>query len=285
MRELKVDAVTKRFGKTVALDNVSFSLEHGKLHALLGRNGAGKSTLLGIASNRLLPTSGQVLVDGERVTDNPSALAKMFCMSDLRMYPESMYVDDMLKQMAHFHEGFDPHAADRFAQAFGLNVKAKIGSLSTGYRSICQLVAALATDVSYLLLDEPVLGLDANHRELFYKLLLEDYLEKQRTIVVATHLIEEISNLVEHVVVIDRGRVLIESSADDLRSSGYSVSGRTVDVEAYCQGLEALGVEAVGSLSVAYFVGKPDATQLNERLDIAPISMQKLFVKLTDKEG
>ncbi|MEF9876937.1 MAG: ABC transporter ATP-binding protein [Gordonibacter sp.] len=285
MRELRVDAVGKRFGKTVALDSVSFSLEYGKLHALLGRNGAGKSTLLGIASNRLLPTSGQVLVDGEPVADNPSALAKVFCVSDVRMYPESMYVDDLLGQMARFHKGFDSRAAARFAQAFGLDVKAKVAALSTGYRSICQLVAALATDVPYLLLDEPVLGLDANHRELFYKLLLEDYLEKQRTVVVATHLIEEIANLVEQVVVIDHGRVLLQSSADDLRSSGYSVSGRTADVEAYCQGLEVLGIEAVGGLSVAYLMGKPDAARTGERLDIAPMSLQKLFVELTDKEG
>lgn len=285
MRELRVDAVEKRFGKTVALDNVSFSLEYGKLHALLGRNGAGKSTLMGIASNRLLPTSGQVLVDGERVADNPSALAKVFCVSDVRMYPEWMYVDDMLKQMKRFYEGFDPNAADRFAQAFGLNIKAKIGSLSTGYRSICYLVAALATDVPYLLLDEPVLGLDANHRELFYKLLLEDYLEKQRTVVVATHLIEEISNLVEHVTIVDHGCVLLESSVDDLRSSGYSVSGRVADVEAYCQGLEVLDVEVVGGLSVACFMGKPNAARLNERLDVVPMSMQKLFVKLTEQEG
>lgn len=138
--------------------------------------------------------------------------------------------------------------------------------------------------MDYLLLDEPVLGLDANHHELFYKLLLDDYLEKQRTVIIATHLIEEVANLVEQVTIVDRGRVLLASSAEELRASGYSVSGRTADVAAYCAGMEVLDVEELGGLSVAYVQGKPDAARLNERLDVAPLNLQKLFVKLTEKE-
>ena len=138
--------------------------------------------------------------------------------------------------------------------------------------------------MDYLLLDEPVLGLDANHRELFYKLLLDDYLEKQRTVIIATHLIEEVANLVRQVTIVDRGRVLLASSAEELRASGYSVSGRTADVAAYCAGMEVLDVEELGGLSVAYVQGKPDAARLNERLDVAPLNLQKLFVKLTEKE-
>ncbi len=84
MRELRAEHLTKRFGKTTALDDVSLSLEYGKIHALLGRNGAGKTTLLGIAFNRLVPTEGRILVDGEPVTDNPRALAKVFCTATCR---------------------------------------------------------------------------------------------------------------------------------------------------------------------------------------------------------
>lgn len=284
MRELRAEHLTKRFGKTTALDDVTLSFEYGKIHALLGRNGAGKTTLLGVASNRLIPTSGQALVDGEPVTDNPRALAKVFCTGDVRMIPPSMCVDDLVGHMGRFHEGFDAKRALRLAKMFELDVKAKTGALSTGYRSICQLVMALSLDVDYLLLDEPVLGLDANHRELFYKLLLDDYLEKQRTVIIATHLIEEVANLVEQVTIVDRGRVLLASSAEELRASGYSVSGRTADVAAYCAGMEVLDVEELGGLSVAYVQGKPDAARLNERLDVAPLNLQKLFVKLTEKE-
>ncbi|MFR7651501.1 MAG: ATP-binding cassette domain-containing protein, partial [Eggerthella lenta] len=251
---------------------VSLSFEHGKIHALLGRNGAGKSTLLGLIANRLVPTSGRIFVDGEPAADNARALAKLYCMNDKKMYPENLRLDNLFKEMGRFYEGFDRTAAAGFAEAFGLDLRKKIGSLSTGYRSI------------YQLLDEPVLGLDANHRELFYKLLLDDYLEKQRTVIIATHLIEEVANLVEQVTIVDRGRVLLASSAEELRASGYSVSGRTADVAAYCAGMEVLDVEELGGLSVAYVQGKPDAARLNERLDVAPLNLQKLFVKLTEKE-
>ena len=284
MREIRADHVSKSFGKTKALDDVSLSFEHGMIHALLGRNGAGKSTLLGLIANRLIPTSGRILVDGESVTDNAGALAKVFCMTDKKMYPESMRVDALFDEMGRFYEGFDAAAAARHAKAFGLDTHKKIRTLSTGFRSIYQLVIALSLDVDYLLLDEPVLGLDANHRELFYKLLLEDYLEKQRTVVIATHLIEEVASLVEQVTIIDRGRVLLSASVEELRASGYSVSGRAADVEAYCAGLDVLGAEELGGLRVAYVQGTPDAARLNERLDVAPLSLQKLFVKLTEKE-
>ncbi len=284
MREIRVDHVSKSFGKAKALDDVSLSFEHGKIHALLGRNGAGKSTLLGLIANRLVPTSGRILVDGEPAADTARALTKLYCMNDKKMYPENLRLDNLFKEMGRFYEGFDRTAAAGIGEAFGLDLRKKIGSLSTGYRSIYQLVVGLSLDVDYLLLDEPVLGLDANHRELFYKLLLDDYLEKQRTVIIATHLIEEVANLVEQVTIVDRGRVLLASSAEELRASGYSVSGRTADVAAYCAGMEVLDVEELGGLSVAYVQGKPDAARLNERLDVAPLNLQKLFVKLTEKE-
>lgn len=283
MRELRAEHLKKRFGKTTALDDVSLSLDYGKVHALLGRNGAGKTTLLGIASNRLLPTSGHILVDGEPVTDNSRALSKVFCTGDVRMIPEAMYVDDLVAQMGRFHAGFDAKRAVRLAKAFDLDVKAKVGKLSTGYRSISQLVMALSLDVDYLLLDEPVLGLDAAHRDLFYRLLMEDYLERQRTVVIATHLIEEVATFVERVTIIDEGRVLMQASADELRASGYSVSGRAADVRAYCEGLEVLGIDEIGGVAVAYLLGAPDAARLTDRLDTAPVNLQKLFVKLTEK--
>ena len=284
MREIRVDHVSKSFGKAKALDDVSLSFEHGKIHALLGRNGAGKSTLLGLIANRLVPTSGRIFVDDEPAAYNARALAKLYCMNDKKMYPENLRLDNLFKEMGRFYEGFDRTAAAGFAEAFGLDLRKKIGSLSTGYRSVYQLVVGLSLDVDYLLLDEPVLGFDANHRELFYKLLLDDYLEKQRTVIIATHLIEEVANLVEQVTIVDRGRVLLASSAEELRASGYSVSGRTADVAAYCAGMEVLDVEELGGLSVAYVQGKPDAARLNERLDVAPLNLQKLFVKLTEKE-
>ena len=266
-RGIRLERLTKRYGRTTALDDVSLAFEPGKVHALLGRNGAGKSTMLGVVANRLVPTSGCVLVDGKPATDHAASLAKLHAF---------------FRELARFSEGFDPAAALRTVRKFDVDPTRRIDQLSTGQRTAYRLAVALATDVPYLLLDEPVLGLDANARELFYRLLLEDYLEKQRTVIVATHLIEEVANLVEQVTVIDHGRVLLQASSEELRASGYSVSGRAADVDAYCEGREVLGIDELGGLKVAYLQGAFDAEAGDERLTLAPMSLQKLFVKLTE---
>ena len=235
-RGIRLERLTKRYGRTTALDDVSLAFEPGKVHALLGRNGAGKSTMLGVVANRLVPTSGCVLVDGKPATDHAASLARLHAFGQTDLYPSWMCVDRLFRELARFSEGFDPAAALRTVRKFDVDPTRRIDQLSTGQRTAYRLAVALATDVPYLLLDEPVLGLDANARELFYRLLLEDYLEKQRTVIVATHLIEEVANLVEQVTVIDRGRLLLQASADELRASGHSVTGRAKDVDAYCEG-------------------------------------------------
>ncbi len=143
MREIRVDHVSKSFGKAKALDDVSLSFEHGKIHALLGRNGAGKSTLLGLIANRLVPTSGRIFVDDEPAADNARALAKLYCMNDKKMYPENLRVDVLFDEMGRFYESFDAEAAARHAKAFGLDARKKIGALSTGYRSVYEVVVGV----------------------------------------------------------------------------------------------------------------------------------------------
>ena len=103
--------------------------------------------------------------------------------------------------------------------------------------------------------------------------------------IVATHLIEEVANLVEQVTVIDRGRLLLQASADELRASGHSVTGRAKDVDAYCEGRDVLGTDEFGGLKVAYVRGALDADAAGDRLATAPMSLQKLFVKLTERSG
>lgn len=282
MREIRLDHVSKTYGKAKVLDDVSVSFEYGKIYGLLGRNGAGKSTLLGVIANRLFPSSGQILIDGEVATENAAVLTEVHGTTELGLYPADMGTGTLFKSLGKLRSDFDVSRATFLAEMFELDVKKPLYKLSTGYRTIYQLIIAFSLNVSYLLLDEPVLGLDANHRELFYKLLLEDYLERGRTVVVATHLIEEVANLVERVVVLDHGRVLLEASADELRERGYNISGRNDDVRTYCDGLDVIGVEELGGLAVAYLMGEPESMRLTDRLTVAPLNLQKLFVKMTE---
>ena len=278
-----INQVSKSFGPVRALNRVSVTLEEGKIYGLLGRNGAGKSTLLNVLTDRIFPEEGSVTVDGEPVRDNDRALSKMYLMSEKNCYPESMRVKEAFRWTKEFYPDFDQEFAWNLAAAFELNTNAKVNKLSTGYSSIFKLVVALSVNTPYVLLDEPVLGLDANHRDLFYRTLLSRYTQRPFTAVISTHLIEEVASLIEDVVVIHKGEVLRQGSCQDLLSQGYTVTGPKGLVEEYLKGKNVLGVDALGGLESGYVLGEPDRTSLPQGLELSGLDLQKLFILMTGK--
>lgn len=276
---IEINNLTMRFGHVEALKNVSVSFDSGKIYGLLGRNGAGKTTLLNAINNRVIPTEGSVSINGNPACENDHALASVFYVGEKQLMPSDIRVEEYFKTTAHFFS-FDQEYANGLAAEFRLDTTKKLKSLSTGYGTIAKLIAALATDAEYLLLDEPVLGVDANHRELFYRHLLENYAERPRTIMLSTHLIEEISKIVERVVIIKEGRLMLDTSAEEMLAMGYCVSGRAGDVDAYCTGKQVLSMDVLGALKTACILGSPET--IPESLERSPLDMQKLFVYLTN---
>ena len=278
-----INQVSKSFGPVRALNRVSVTLEEGKIYGLLGRNGAGKSTLLNVLTDRIFPEEGSVTVDGEPVRDNDRALSKMYLMSEKNCYPESMRVKEAFRWTKEFYPDFDQEFAWNLAAAFELNTNAKVNKLSTGYSSIFKLTVALSVNTPYVLLDEPVLGLDANHRDLFYRTLLSRYTQRPFTVVISTHLIEEVASLIEDVVVIHKGEVLRQGSCQDLLSQGYTVTGPKSLVEEYLKGRNVLGVDVLGGLESGYVLGEPDRSSLPQGLELSGLDLQKLFILMTGK--
>ncbi len=282
MNAIEVCKVSKSFGGTPVLQDISVRFEEGKIYGLLGRNGAGKSTLLNLINNRLFPDSGQILIDGQRAAENDAAQGKIYFMSEKTLYPRDMKIKHVFRWSKDFYGGFDDAYAQHLIQAFGLDVNKKVSQLSTGYSSIYKLITALCVPVPYVFLDEPVLGLDATHRDLFYKLLMETYVERPRTIILSTHLIEEIANLLEHVVILNHGMVCRDQTCEELLQSGYMVTGKASEIDAFIQGKEVLGMDAIGGLKTAYLLGeRPQG--LEDGFEVAPLTLQKLFVKLTSE--
>lgn len=281
MKQIEVRELNKYFGDTKALQNVSVKLEEGKIYGLLGRNGAGKSTLLNVITNRIFANSGTVLVDGDKAQENDDAQRKIFLMSEKSYYPENFRVKDIFYWTKEFYGAFDTEEAARLSELFGLDEKKRFRKLSTGYQSIAKIVVALSLYIPYILLDEPVLGLDANHRDLFYKLLLESYSAHPRTIVISTHLIEESAKLLEEVVIIKNGEIIEVNTTESLCASGYSVEGAAEAVQAFTAGKKVIGTERLGSLQVAYVRGERPA-QLPQGLTLGAMDLQKLFIQLTN---
>lgn len=286
MKTLSVDNVSKSFHRHQVLEDVSFKLEPNKIYGLLGRNGAGKSTLLNIMTNRIFATSGEVQIDDESVFENDQALSDMYLMSEVNMYNDHYKVDKIFKQAELSYGSFDWENARKLTQKFGVRLDEKFGGLSTGYHSIVKLIIALSVPVHYVFFDEPVLGLDANHRELFYQELLESYENNPRTIVISTHLIEEVASIVEHVIIIQNGRVELNDEVEKIVGMSYAVTGPEPAVTEYTKGLNVIGHDNLGGLRTNYIYGKlNDSRVIPDTVKIKHIDLQKLFVNLTEGDG
>ncbi len=277
---IEINNVSKNYGQTQALQGFSVTFAPNKIYGLLGRNGAGKTTLLNAITGRIFMDGGSITLDGQLILENDGALGKIYMMSEPMLYPEKMKVKDAFRWTKQFYPGFDEAYALKLAERFNLNVNKATKSLSTGYASIFKLITALATNAPYVLLDEPVLGLDANHRDLFYRVLLEKYSENPFTAVLSTHLVEEVSGLVEQVVIIKDGKLLYDEPTEELLQKGYTASGPAAAVDAFAAGKRVIGQDALGGLKSAYILGAPEAAP--EGVEITKMDLQKLFVQLTN---
>lgn len=282
MNCIEIKGVTKDYKNTRALNDINLRFEENKIYGLLGRNGAGKSTLLKIISNRIFSDSGSVIVDGENAVENDSALSKIYLMSESNLYPPKLKIKQAFKWTKEFYPDFDAEYAMRLSKEFGLNVNKNTRSLSTGYNSIFKIIIALSVNTPYVFLDEPVLGLDANHRDLFYRFLIEKYAQNPFCCVISTHLIEEVSTVIEDVVIIKNGEVIRNQTRDSLLETGSTISGAAGVVDEFIKDKEVIGFDAIGGLKTAYIWGKVDKSEVPEGLEISAMDLQKLFVQLTN---
>ncbi|MEG2037629.1 MAG: ABC transporter ATP-binding protein, partial [Ruthenibacterium sp.] len=181
------------------------------------------------------------------------------------------------------YPNFDMAYAEALAEKFKLNPKKKIASLSTGFASIFRLVLALSAGTPYLLLDEPVLGLDAQNRDLFYRLLLEHYAKKPCTIVISTHLIEEIAGMIEQAVIIREGEILKNAPVEELLAEACTISGPAAAVDAFLAGKRVLCVRNLGGLKSACVQGAAEAA-LPAGLERTALHLQEYFISLMQEE-
>ncbi len=285
MNGIEVKSITKRYGQTEALSSVSTSFGGNCIYGLLGRNGAGKTTLLSLITNRIFPTEGQITIDGEDVRENDRALSKVYCMSEIGLYPSSMSIQDIFKWSAEFYPDMDMEYARYLADRFSLSLKKKEKTLSTGYMSIFKIIIALSCNAPYLLLDEPVLGLDANFRDLFYRELIQSYSAKPRTIVVSTHLIEETAEVIEKVVIINEGRIILQDDVQKVLAMGSTVTGPQGLVDEFIQGRHVLGADSLGGIRSAYLLEPLTADNVPQGIEISRMRLQSLFIHLTNAGG
>ncbi|MBN2879620.1 MAG: ABC transporter ATP-binding protein [Clostridia bacterium] len=285
MSNINLVNINKNYRDVAALKNVNLTFERNKIYGLLGRNGAGKTTLLNILSNRIFPTSGQVVIDDKNINDIPKQISNIYLSGESNLLPESMKVKEIFKWTKEFIPSFDGELALRLAQAFELPIKKRVQSLSTGYLTILKDILALCANTEFVFFDEPVLGLDANHREMFYKFLLECYVNNDSTYVVSTHHIDEVANIIENIIIINEGSIIRDTTCESLLSEGYTISGKIEDVDKYIADKNVIGFDTLANTKSAYILSAEKITELPESLQVSRINLQKLFIELTKKEA
>lgn len=284
---IEVSALTKRYRDTVAVDDVSFRIEKDAIYGLLGRNGAGKTTIMSILTAQNLPTSGQVRVFGENPYENAHVLSRICFVREGQRYPDDSLPVHAFRIARLFFPNWDQELAERLIADFQLPMKTRIKKLSRGQLSAVGVIIGIASRAEITFFDEPYLGLDAVARQIFYDRLLEDYAAHPRTIILSSHLIDEVANLLEKVIVIEGGRVLLDEDTEALRDRATSIVGDAAAVDVFVAGREVLHRESLGRVASVTVLGaltEGDRARMREAgLDVAPVSLQQLVVRLTQR--
>ena len=285
MTVIEVQHLTKRYKDTLALDDVSVRFEKDTIYGLLGRNGAGKTTLMSILTAQNFGTSGSARVFGEDPYENARVLSRICFVRESQRYPEDALPTHAFRMASLFFPNWDQAFAEELLADFELPLKTRIKKLSRGQLSAVGVIIGLASRAEITFFDEPYLGLDAVARQLFYDRLLADYAEHPRTIILSSHLIDEVANLIERVVVIDGGRIVLDDETDAVRSRAATIVGDQTAVDLFVTGREVIHRENLGRVASVTVLGDltaDDRAALQASdLDVAPVSLQQLVVRLT----
>ena len=229
---IEARGLRKSYGGTTALDGIDLRVEEGRIVGLIGPNGAGKTTALN-AILGLISYQGELRVLGRDPWSERDRLMQDVCfIADVAVLPRWIRVAQLLDYVAGVHPRFDRKKAEEFLSKTTIKLTSTVKQLSKGMVTQLHLAVVMAIDARLLVLDEPTLGLDILYRKQFYDSLLNDYFDRDRTIVVATHQVEEIEHVITDLMFIDRGRIVFERSMDEVESRYLEVKVRPEQVGA-----------------------------------------------------
>ena len=219
---LECKGLSKRFGSMFALDGVSFALEPGRIVGLLGPNGSGKTTLIKLANDLLVPTSGEILIDG--MTPGVETKKIVSYLPDRVYFEDRMLVRDCADMFSDFYEDFDPAKATSMLASLGVPLDAKFKTLSKGTKEKVQLAFVMSRAAKLYLLDEPIGGVDPAARDYILNTILRNYTE-DATVLISTHLIYDIEKILDDIIFLSYGRVVRTQSVEEIREE----EGKSVD--------------------------------------------------------
>lgn len=277
---IELSNVTKRYGDTSVLKNVNLKIHESGIYCLLGRNGAGKTTLLKSIAGCQNITEGRISVNGKFISTAAMDTGVSYIENFARHF--NLPIRKLLDIASQVNPDYDREFASEMTERFELDGRKKFNRLSLGMKTMVSTIICLASSKPVILLDEPVLGFDAIMRVEFYDMLTESFKRHPRIIIVSTHIIEEMANTIQKLIIIDKGSIRFFDTLDAVETKAFSVSGLKSKVDEAVKGLNVIGQETAGGLATIYIFDTPPA---NNALEVKPLSLQDFFIHMVGHKG
>lgn len=281
---IEVKNVVKSFDGFRALDDLSLTVPDGAVYGLVGPNGAGKSTIIRHLAGIYRQDSGEVLIGGEPVYENPAVKERIAYIPDDIFYYTQATIRDMMKFYRDLYPRFDTACFERLGGAFALDAKRPVRKLSKGQQKQAAFWLALSMRPEIVILDEPVDGLDPVMRRQVWSLLLADVAERGTTVLVSSHNLRELEDVCDHVGIMNRGRMLLERSLSELQDNIVKIQLAFAEETELPEDLQILHRSETGRLQQLILRGKPDELQAKLTalrplfLDVLPLTLEEIFI-------
>ncbi|MBS4205692.1 ATP-binding cassette domain-containing protein [Lederbergia citrea] len=288
MKVIECTNVTKKYGRINVLDKMTFSIEENKMTGLIGRNGAGKTTLLKILSGFIRETSGEVQVFSEGPFNSLFVSANSIFIDDQMTFPPALNLAEILEEASRFYENWDAELAQGMFDYFSFNPHQYHRNLSKGLMSTFNMIIGLSARCALTIFDEPTTGMDASVRKDFYRALLKDYIAHPRSIIISSHHLNEVEDLLEDLLLIKDGKAHLHLPISELKEWAIALQGKKSTVAGWTMGREVLHEKQMGPSSI-YSVVKNDFTEADiqsarlDGLEITSVSSSDVCVYLTSK--
>lgn len=275
----------KRYRFNKVIDNISLHIRENTITGLIGRNGAGKTTLLKMIAGFWRNTSGEIRVFGENPFDSLTVSANTIFVDDQMVFPESLTLEEILEDSGKFYQHWDATLANRLFTYFQFNERQLHHYLSKGQRSTFNMIIGLASRSPLTIFDEPTTGMDSAVRKDFYRALLKDYILHPRTILLSSHHLQEIEGMLEHIILIDRGKLIFHMPMDDVREYAVELIGEAKKVDQWAKDKKVLYKESIGINEMKIVVkNEYSDEELGETgFSISNVSANDITVYLTNR--
>ena len=278
---IAIKGVSKSVDGLLVLNDIDLHFKGKTIYGLLGQNDSGKTTLMRLMTQLRYPSEGVIEIDGVDIFDNPKVLEQLYYQSKDPIYGKRTKLDSIVKWMSEAYSTFQLDVCQQLMSKYHLSDTDRFGQLSLKKQMLFRSCLAFSVDVDYLLLDEPVYTLDAYHRNELYEDLQASYKRYPKTIILSTHVIDEIEDMIEKVVMLEDGQVLVEGSVKKLVATAFSVEGPEKDVREFLQGKRMLGQEYFDGKIKAYFLESEPLVTEDLEISIEALNLQNMFIQLT----